>query len=361
MTDLSDNLITEDTEIEPGNNRRDLFRKIAIVGAGAAVGSAVLSGRADAADDGNLQIGSSVAAVANNTGTTATVLTYAPPSTPAFPATGASLLSAAENAPGPITTATAGVNLFPAAIGGYAVTNIKNGVHGSTKAIDGFGVVAANVAAPDAAKDAPKAMAIGSFGSHIQFLTAKTVATAAGITPVPAAVVGPSVGKHGPGEMYVDDAYNLWFSVPGAAATDPARWIRLAGSSTAGSFVALPSPVRSYDSREGTAGKIKFGEERVIDLTTGKNGATTIAGIPTGASAAAFNLTIDATTEFGFLSAYADGATFNNTSNINWATSGIAVANYVVSAVSTAGKIKVRGGGPAGSTHFIIDTTGYYL
>jgi hypothetical protein len=222
-------------------------------------------------------------------------------------------------------------------------------------------VVAANVAAPDAAKDAPKAMALGSFGSHIQFLTAKTVAAAAGVTPVPADVVGPSVGKHGAGEMYVDDKYNLWFSVPGAAATDPVRWVKLAGSSTAGSFVALASPVRAYDSREGTVGKIKFGEERIIDLTKGKKGTAIIDGIPAGASAAAFNLTIDATTEFGFLSAFADGATFNDTSNINWATSGTAVANYVVSAVSSAGKVKIRGGGPAGSTHFIIDITGYYL
>ena len=342
MTDLSDNLTTEDTEIEPGNNRRDLFRKIAIVGAGAAVGSAVLAGRADAAP--------TTVVTETSVGATLPTTIVGPPTASL---TNSSFFSVQE-------TATQ-LPLFPAAVGGYAEDKISNGVHGSTKSLAGFGVVAANAAAPDAAKDAPKAMAVGSFGSHIQFLTAKTVATAAGITPVPAAVVGPSVGKHGPGEMYVDDAYNLWFSVPGAAATDPVRWIRLAGSSTAGSFVALPSPVRSYDSREGTAGKIKFGEERVIDLTTGKNGAITIAGIPTGASAAAFNLTIDATTEFGFLSAYADGATFNNTSNINWATSGIAVANYVLSAVSSAGKIKIRGGGPAGRTHFIIDTTGYYL
>jgi hypothetical protein len=343
MTDLSDNLTTEETETGPGNNRRDLFRKIAIVGAGAAVGSAVLSGRADAAVN-NVQTDSTTAA-------TAPTIIVGPP-TAALTTT--SFFAVQE-------TATGSLPFFPAAVGGYAADNIKNGVHGSTKSLAGFGVVAANAATPDAAKDAPKALAIGSFGSHIQFLTAKTVATAAGITPVPADVVGPSVGKHGPGEMYVDDKYNLWFSVPGAAATDPVRWVRLAGSSTAGSFVALASPVRSYDSREGTAGKIKFGEERVIDLTTGKKGTATIAGIPAGASAAAFNLTIDATTEFGFLSAFADGATFNDTSNINWATSGIAVANYVVSAVSSASKIRIRGGGPAGSTHFIIDTTGYYL
>ena len=256
MTDLSDNLTTEDTQIEPGNNRRDLFRKIAIVGAGAAVGSAVLSGRADAA----------AVAVVTETSVGATLpTTIVGPPTAAL--TNKSFFSVQE-------TATQ-LPLFPAAVGGYAEDKIPNGVHGSTKSSAGFGVVAANAATPDAAKDAPKAMAVGSFGSHIQFLTAKTVATAAGITPVPAAVVGPSIGKHGPGEMYVDDAYDLWFSVPGAAATDPVRWVRLAGSSTAGSFVALASPVRAYDSREGTAGKIKFGEERVIDLTTGKKGTAT--------------------------------------------------------------------------------------
>ncbi len=78
MTDRSDNRTTEETETEPGNNRRDLFRKIVIVGAGAAVGSAVLSNRADAADNDPLQIGSSVAAVANNTGTTPTVFDLYP-------------------------------------------------------------------------------------------------------------------------------------------------------------------------------------------------------------------------------------------------------------------------------------------
>jgi hypothetical protein len=342
MTDLSDNLTTEDTEIEPGNNRRDLFRKIAIVGAGAAVGSAVLSGRAHAATE-----------VVDTEATNLATLPTSIVGPPTAALTNKSFFSVQE-------TATQ-LLLFPAAVGGYAEDKIPNGVHGSTKSLAGFGVVAANVATPDAAKDAPKALALGSFGSHIQFLTAKTVATAAGATTPPADVVGPSVGKHGAGEMYVDDKYNLWFSVPGAATTDPVRWVKLAGSSTAGSFVALASPVRAYDSRQETVGKIKFGEERVIDLTKGKKGTATIEGIPAGASAAAFNLTIDATTEFGFLSAFADGATFNDTSNINWATAGIAVANYVVSAVSALGKIKIRGGGPAGSTHFIIDITGYYL
>jgi hypothetical protein len=341
MTDLSDNLTTEETEAEPGNNRRDLFRKIAIAGAGAAVGSAVLSSRANAATE--------------VVDTEATNLAAAPTSIvgpPTVALTNKSFFSVQE-------TATP-LGLFPAAVGGYAVDKIPNGLHGSTGSLAGFGVVAANTSTPDAAKDAPKAVAIGSFGSHIQFLTAKTVATAAGVTPVPADVEGPSKGKHGAGEMYVDDKYNLWFSVPGAAATDPVRWVRLAGSATAGSFVALPSPVRVYDSRALPAGKLKGDEERVIDLTSGKNGATTIPAIVAGATAAAFNLTVDATTASGFVSVYADGATFNNTSNANWADAGMVAANYVVSAVSALGKIKVRGGG-AGTTHVIIDVSGYYL
>jgi hypothetical protein len=349
MTDLSDNLTTEETETEPGNNRRDLFRKLAIAGAGAAVGSAVLSGRADAADGLNLQLGNAAAAVTNNAASTPTTITGSAP----VALTTKSFFSVQE-------TATQ-LPLFPAAVGGYAEDKIPNGIHGSTKSLAGFGVVAANAAAPDATKDAPKALAIGSFGSHIQFLTAKQVAAAAGVTPVPADVVGPSVGKHGAGELYVDDKFNLWFSVPGGAApTDPVRWIRLAGQPTAGSFVALASPVRVYDSREGTAGKLKGNEERVVDLTSGKKGAATIPGIPAGASAAAFNLTIDATTASGFLSVYADGAVFNDTSNANWADAGIAAANYVVSAVSPTGKVKIRGGG-AGTTHVIIDVSGYYL
>jgi hypothetical protein len=342
MTDLSDNLTTEETEVEPGNNRRDLFRKIAIAGAGAAVGSAVLSGRADAASG----------PLTTEVSTTAVVpTTLVGPPTAAL--TNKSFFSVQE-------TATQ-LPLFPAAVGGYAEDKIPNGIHGSTKSLAGFGVVAANAATPDAAKDAPKALAIGSFGSHIQFLTAKQVAVAAGATTPPADVVGPSVGKHGAGEMYVDDKFNLWFSVPtGTAATDPVRWVRLAGSATAGSFVALPSPVRVYDSREGTVGKLAGGQERIIDLTTGKKGTTTIPGIAAGATAAAINLTVDATTASGFVSVYADGATFNDTSNANWAADGQVAANYVVSAVSDKGKVKVRGGG-AGTTHVIIDVTGYYL
>jgi hypothetical protein len=342
MTDLSDNRTTEETPVEPGNNRRDLFRKIAIVGAGAAVGSAVLSSRADAAVN-PVQTDSSAAAT--------TPTSIVGPPTAALTTT--SFFAVQETVAGSLP-------LFPAAVGGYGLDKIPNGLHGSTSSLAGFGVVAANAATPDAAKDAPKAVAIGSFGSHIQFLTAKTVAAAAGVTPVPADVVGPSVGKHGPGEMYVDDKYNLWFSVPGAAITDPVRWIKLAGSATAGSFVALASPVRVYDSREGTVGKLKGGEERIVDLTTGKKGTTSIPGIPAGTSAAAFNLTVDATTASGFVSVYADGATFNDTSNANWADAGMVAANYVVSAVSSAGKVKVRGGG-AGTTHVIIDVAGYYL
>ena len=346
---VDDTSLGADTEApsEPLNNRRDLIRKIALAGAGAAAGAAVLANRADALATGPL-----VMAVTDNTPALPTVMTSS--ATTALPSPGPSFLTSAEKAPGP--TATDALNIFPAALGGYGIANIKNGVHGSTKAIDGFGVVAANAAAPDAAKAAPLALAVGALGSQIKFLTPADVATAAGATN-PTPVVGPSVGTHGPGELYVDDNPDLWFSVPGATATAPVKWIRLAGTKTAGSFVALPSPVRVYDSRLPSPSPLATGLERTITVTTGP---ANIPAIPIGASAGAFNLTVTDTLQSGFLAIFSDDVSFANTSNINWKADAQDIANFAISAVSATGKVRVRAGGP-GSTNFALDVAGYYL
>ena len=359
----------EHTNTSTGN-RRALLRKLAIAGAGAAAGSAVLASRATAADTANLVIG----AAANNTGDTPTSLTRIP--TTAFPTTGPSFLTSAEKAPG--ATVTDAVNLFPAALGGYAVTNIKNGVHGSTRAVDGFGVVAANAApATDETKPAPRGLIVAAFGSQMQFLAPQALATAAGITNAPAQV-GPSAGIHSPGELYADDAFNLWFSVPaGPLPADGVAWVRLAGPTTAGSFVVLPSPVRVYDSRTGQGpastadGPIVSGAERTINLLKGFIGSsvTKVDAVPLGATAAAVNLTISGTTANGFLSMFSSDVPFPGTSNINWTAAGIDQANYVVSAVgiinpttpaTAAPAVKIHAGG-GGTTNVIVDVTGYYL
>ena len=367
-----DDISTTDENTSPTTgNRRALLRRLAIAGAGAAAGSALIAGRADAADTDPLIIG---AAALNNTGSTPTSLTRTP--TTAFPATGPSFLTSAEKAPG--ATAADAVNLFPAALGGYAVTNIKHGVHGSTKAVDGFGVVAANAApATDETKPAPRGLMVAAFGSQVQFLSPQALATAVGVTNAPAQV-GPSAGIHSPGELYADDAYNLWFSVPaGPLPADGVAWVRLAGPTTAGSFVVLPSPVRVYDSRTGQGpastadGPIVSGAERTINLLNGFIGASTtkVPAVPLAATAAAVNLTISGTTANGFLSMFSSDVPFPGTSNINWTAAGIDQANYVVSAVgivnpttpaTSAPAVKIHAGG-GGTTNVVVDVTGYYL
>ena len=367
-----DDISTTDEHTNPSaGNRRALLRKLAIAGAGAAAGSALIAGRANAADGAMISIG----AAAINAGDTPTSLTRTP--TTAYPTTGASFLTSAEKAPG--ATAADAVNLFPAALGGYAVTNIKHGVHGSTKAVDGFGVVAANAApATDETKPAPRALAVGAFGSQIQFLTPLVLAKAVNSATTATAQVGPSAGIHSPGELYADDAYNLWFSVPaGPLPADGVAWVRLAGPTTAGSFVVLPSPVRVYDSRTGQGpastadGPIVSGAERTINLLNGFIGASTtkVPAVPLAATAAAVNLTISGTTANGFLSMFSSDVPFPGTSNINWTAAGIDQANYVVSAVgivnpttpaTTAPAVKIHAGG-GGTTNVVVDVTGYYL
>ena len=351
---VDDTSLGADTETpsEPLNNRRDLIRKIALAGAGAAAGTAMLANRADA-------VATAVKTEQDNPTAVPTTFSYS--GTAALPSPGASLVTAAEKLPGP--AATDGLALFPAALGGYGIANIKNGVHGSTKALDGFGVVAANAAAAtDDTKAAPIAMAVGSFGSHVLFLPPAVVATAAGVSPAPPKVVGPSKGKHIAGELVVDDDYNLWFSIPGAAATDPPVFMLLAGKQLAASapFVPLATPVRVYDSRNPGNGPINTGQERSIDVTTGKIGTNAAPAVPAGATAGAFNLTVTNTVLSGFLAIFSDDAAFNNTSNINWKAADQDIANFAISAVSAAGKVKIHASGP-GSTDFVIDVTGYYL
>jgi hypothetical protein len=358
---------TDEHPVTAGGNRRDLLRKLALAGAGAAAGSAILANRADAAV-------TPVSTEQDNPAGAVTSISYS--GTTALADPGASLLTGAEKLPG--TTATDGLNIFRAAVGGYGVSLVKHGVHGSTKAVDGFGVVAANAApATDETKPAPRALAVGARGSQIQFLTPSDMAKAGGNTS-PTAVIGPSGGLHSPGELYADDDFNLWFSVPaGPLPDDGVAWVRLAGQTTAGSFVVLPSPVRVYDSRSGqgpastTDGPIVSGAERTINLKQGYVGTSTtkVNAVPVAATAAALNLTIAGTTAQGFLSLFSSAVPFPGTSNINWQGTGIDLANYVVSAVgvvnpttpaTAAAAVKVHAGG-GGTTNFVIDVTGYYL
>ena len=132
---------------------------------------------------------------------------------------------------------------FPANVGGYGNDLVANGVHGSTTNPLGYGVVAANLVDPTprpAPSRHPRASPSRSMhGSQIQFVA------------LPGAVSGPTTGTHVPGELYADLDGTLWFAVPATPGGTGVRWVKLAGTSTAGAFHSI-TPSRAYDSRKTT-------------------------------------------------------------------------------------------------------------
>lgn len=352
---MTENPVPPDPQNDPTPrpSRRALLTHLAVAGAGAAAGAAgavLAAGRPAAALDN-----SPVMAAATNTATAPTLLTY---TGTALGATGASVLSGAEAAPGP--NPTDGVNLFPAAVGGYAVDRVANGVHGSTRSAAGYGVVAANAAVPSASQPAPVALALAALGAHIRFLPP---AALAGLGA--ADQIGPPDAVHHPGELLVDDAFNLWFSVPVTAGQ--LGWVKLAGRDTAGSFHPLPVPLRVYDSRTGSGpaasgeGPMGGGGQRTLDITVGFIGDSTdlIDAVPASATAAAMNVTVVDTTGSGFLAVYAAGLAYPGTSNVNWSGPGQITANFAVCATSVNGSIALHAGGN-GSANVVVDVTGFY-
>jgi len=155
---------------------------------------------------------------------------------------------------------------------------------------------------------------------------------------------------------------DLWACV---ADGTPGVWRKLAGPGTAGSFHPI-DPVRAFDSRRPapSPGLIASGASRVISVADGRDlasGAVTVANaVPSGATAITYNLTITGTGGAGFLAVSPGDAVALGASTINWAGSSVTIANAGVSKLDGSRQIKVFAGG-AGSTHFIVDVTGFYL
>jgi hypothetical protein len=333
--------------------RRALLRKVAIGGAGAAVAAMAFDRTALAGDQGGAQLnGNAVELGETNTAIDPTIIDV----TPAALATeGPSALSVGGYVP-PVDA------LAPAAIGGYGDATIPIGVHGSTLEGTGFGVIAANLgaAAADDTGVPPAALAVASAnGPHIKFV------------PLADSVVGPTPGLHEPGELYVDADGTLWFTVPVppvAPATDPTvRFVKLAGSDTAGSFHALPVAKRCFDSRLGTA-PAKIAESGTVDIDLTKDTAGADSGFPPGARLALVNLTVTQTEGPGFVQLFATGTPLDQvqTSNINWFQDETSIANSSGVPVDAAGSITARVGSSTtdtttARTHIVVDLIGYYL
>jgi hypothetical protein len=155
---------------------------------------------------------------------------------------------------------------------------------------------------------------------------------------------------HNRGELVVDDNGDLWFCT---ASGTPGTWFLLTATPS-GLLTSLAAPVRAYDSRTGD-GPLAGGLERIVSLA----GPPSTPAVPAGASAALISLTLDATAGAGFLGVFANGIPWPGTSNVNWYTNGQIVAVTTVTSVDATGTVTVHAGGP-GSTQFVIDVIGSY-
>jgi hypothetical protein len=128
-------------------------------------------------------------------------------------------------------------------------------------------------------------------------------------------------------------------------------------------FVAI-SPARVYDSRVAAysnSGLLAPNSNRVISVKDGRNNAGVIVtpdAVPVGATAVSFNLTATGSTGVNFLSVAPGDTSAVSTSTINFP-GGDDRANGGIVKLSSNREIKVFNGDRTGSTHFIVDITGY--
>lgn len=168
---------------------------------------------------------------------------------------------------------------------------------------------------------------------------------------------------HARGEIDTDTNGDLWLCT---VAGSPGTWRKIAGPASAGAYHAV-SPGRVYDSRlhalnhapiSNTNGPYTLGTSARADALTGVYVQSNF--VPPGSTAITANVTITGTTGSGFLVVNPGGVGTVNASTINWFGAGQTLANGVSLTLGGDRQLTVVLGG-VGSTHFIIDVTGYYL
>ena len=136
------------------------------------------------------------------------------------------------------------------------------------------------------------------------------------------------------------------------------------GMQPAAAFVPI-TPYRAYDSRKPAVpnpGIMAPNTSRVVSIVNAINDAGTIITpnvIPSTARAVTYNITATLTTGDNFLAVAPGLAASTTVSAVNFA------ANQTLANAATVsldnGTVKVFCGGNVGSSHFIIDITGYYI
>ena len=195
-----------------------------------------------------------------------------------------------------------------------------------------------------------------TYGAVVRGDLAALVVEAASATAPPARPTSAPINA-----VDTDTNGNLWHCVE---AGTPGTWRKVSGPATGGAFHPI-DPVRVYDSRAAAPapGALTSGSSRVVsvaDARDGAGGAVVIAdAIPAGATAISFNLTITETVGSGFLSVAPGNASSSAASSINWSATGQILANGLIVKVHTDRTVKVFCGG-GGSTHFLLDVSGYW-
>jgi hypothetical protein len=307
-----------------GRRSRRTVLKIAASAGGAAVAAALVAKPVAATDGNDVVIGGNNTSAGGNTRILAN-------SGGAF--IGKNIFTAQD---------TSFATSFPSAIGGFAAGNrVHNGVYGFSQ----------DRTASTSTGHALIGWATPGGRSHLYLFPA-------GSDPRDDAYA------HARGEFRVDSSGNVWSCV---VAGTPGTWQKLAGPSTSGAFHAI-TPARTYDSRRPapTPGRISTGESRVVSVADARNlsdGSVITAGIvPAGATAVAYNVTVEATASVGFLSVNPGDVASFGASSINWSSSNLTLGNAGIVKLDGSRQIKVFAGGPVGSsTEFIIDITGYYI
>jgi hypothetical protein len=238
-------------------------------------------------------------------------------------------------------------SVYSAALAGWArgSTNLVNGVYGYTSRPGGSGLIGSSEGSDGT-------------GAKLRGPRAALALLGTGITAPPA-----GTAAHSSGEIQFDQDGNFWACVvPGS----PGTWQKLAGPSAAGAFHPI-DPARVYDSRgaaftPGGGQRMTRNTDRTISVKDARNsaGAVTTADIvPAGATAIAYNITVAGPTGPNFLSVTPGGATSYTASTINFA-GGPDIANAAIVKIDSSRQVKVFCGDQTGSTHVIIDITGYF-
>jgi hypothetical protein len=234
---------------------------------------------------------------------------------------------------------------YPSVVGGWASSSgaSRSGVYGYTQWADRAGVVGLGAAT-------------GALGGLFQ-------GTRAALNLVSSGTVGSVVAAaHQAGDVIRTSDGDLWYV---AANGTPGTLRKLAGAATAGAYHAL-APGRVYDSRvpQPIQGAIANGQDRTISIKDKRNvdtGAVTLADfVPAGATAITANVTIVSQSGAGFLTVNPGGTTTVESSTINWSAGGQVAANGVTLTLDANRQLTVVCGGN-GSTHFLLDVSGYYL